>query len=328
MVLKYTVPATQIDLQRGWPSTRLHPLAAVASGAQTVFPAHVPDADGSVARRLQYGPGQGEAALRASLAAWLTAEYAPTAGPVDAGRLAVTNGASNALATVLQKFTDAGAGYTRAVWVVEPTYYLACAILRDAGFVGPGRVRAVPEGPTGVDLAFLRAALEAVEAREVAAMCGGGDGGGDFAERDRRRLHKTPALGYPRVYRHVLYMVPTFSNPSGRTMGLADRRALVRLAREFDMLLVTDDVYDVLRWCPGPDEAGGGCACRVEVDEDGRHPHLVSSPRLVDVDRAMPGQTPFGNAVSNGSFSKIVAPGVRVGWAEAAPLFAKTLAQV
>lgn len=340
MVLKYTVPATLIDFQRGWPSTRLHPVEAVSASAGAVFstppepsspttsssPAAAAVAAGEEPPRLQYGPGQGDAGLRASLAAWLTEEYAPRAGPVGADRVAVTNGASNGLATILQKFADPGDGRTRAVWAVEPVYFLACPIFRDAGFVGPGRVRAVPEGKgdAGVDLAFLRAALREVEdeyRREAVR-----EGRMSVEEDDAARLRKTPALGYPRIYRHVLYMVPTFSNPSGRTMGLAAREELVRLAREFDILLITDDVYDVLRWCPdgcAACDSGEGCD-----DEHHYQQHLVSPPRLVDVDRTLPGQTSFGNAVSNGSFSKIVAPGVRVGWAEGTPAFASTLARV
>lgn len=85
------------------------------------------------------------------------------------------------------------------------------------------------------------------------------------------------------------------------------------LAREFDALIICDDVYDFLWW---------------PADEvpDAQHEDIPGSshfravlPRLVDVDRDLPGTTPFGNVVSNGSFSKICAPGVRTGWVEGAP---------
>lgn len=291
MVLKHRVPEMHINLQGGWPSTRLHPAKDMEEAAARVF------SSADIQQQLRYGAGQGEANLRANIASWLSEEYQPKAGPISPERILVTNGASNGLATILQKYSDPG--YTRTIWMVEPTYHLACPIFRDAGFAE--RIRAVPEGERGVDLDFLRQALE--ESERKASLFG------------ETPLKKLPELGYPKIYRHVLYMVPTFSNPSGRTMTLEDRVELVRIAREFDVLLVTDDVYDVLRWCPEE-----GCACQ--------DAHLVSPPRLVDVDRALPGQEPFGNAISNGSFSKIVAPGVRVGWMEGATNFVQILSRV
>lgn len=87
-------------------------------------------------------------------------------------------------------------------------------------------------------------------------------------------------------------------------MSLCRRRQLVRLARQYDALIIADDVYDFLRWSSDQNIA----------------PVL---PRLVDVDSVLDGgpSSPFGNVVSNGSFSKILGPGVRTGWAEATSLF-------
>lgn len=291
MVQKYEVPATHINLQGGWPSTRLHPAKDMAEAAAKVF------ASADIQQQLRYGAGQGEVHLRTNIADWLTDEYRPQAGTISPERILVTNGASNGLATILQKFTDPG--YTRTIWMVEPTYHLACPIFRDSGFAD--RIRAVPEGQKGVDLKCLKEALEDSDRKATF-----------FGETPSK---KTPENGYAKIYRHVLYMVPTFSNPSGRTMRLEDRAELVRLARDFDVLLVTDDVYDVLRWCPEE-----GCICQGA--------HLISPPRLVDVDRCLPGQAPFGNAISNGSFSKIIAPGVRVGWMEGTPDFVRVLSRV
>jgi DNA-binding transcriptional MocR family regulator len=50
-------------------------------------------------------------------------------------------------------------------------------------------------------------------------------------------------------------------------------------------------------------------------------------PRLVDLDRATSPNDSWGNSLSNGSFSKIVAPGVRVGWAEASAKMILRLSQ-
>jgi DNA-binding transcriptional MocR family regulator len=97
-------------------------------------------------------------------------------------------------------------------------------------------------------------------------------------------------------------------------MSLRRREALVRLARRYDALVVTDDVYDFLQWsaergAPAPDRA---CV-----------------PRIVDVDRVLDGGPvdDWGHAISNGSFSKLIGPGTRTGWAEASEKLAYGLSQ-
>ena len=54
-------------------------------------------------------------------------------------------------------------------------------------------------------------------------------------------------------------------------MSHARREQLVRVARQFDALIVTDDVYDMLQWPSSPSGLG----------------HLSQSflPRIVDIDR-------------------------------------------
>lgn len=132
----------------------------------------------------------------------------------------------------------------------------------------------------------------------------------------------TPERARAKVYRHVVYCVPTFANPSSRTMGLERREGLVRLARKYDALVVADDVYDLLQWRAESEAVGA---------PDGlRKAHL---PRLVDVDRELEGGTErigadgFGNACSNGSFSKIAGPGIRCGWVEGTKKFAFGVSQ-
>ena len=104
-------------------------------------------------------------------------------------------------------------------------------------------------------------------------------------------------------------------------MPLACRHRLVRLAREYDALIITDDVYDMLQWPANSDHDRYGALDRAVV------------PRIVDIDRRLDGGPTrkgadgFGNAVSNGSFSKICAPGVRCGWAEGSEKFAWGLSQ-
>lgn len=121
-----------------------------------------------------------------------------------------------------------------------------------------------------------------------------------------------PSRPWGKIYKHVIYCVPTFANPSSRTTSLKRREELVRCAREFDALVVCDDVYDFLSFP----------ADETKTQEPQWRMDKAILPRLVDLDRAMDdgpsraGADGFGNVVSNGSFSKIGGPGLRCGWIE------------
>ena len=84
-----------------------------------------------------------------------------------------------------------------------------------------------------------------------------------------------------------LYMIPDFQNPSGESLTLEERKMLVELAREHDFLIVEDSPYRELRY-------------------EGEH---IPSMYSLDPDRV----------IHLGSFSKIFAPGFRLGWALAHP---------
>jgi len=70
----------------------------------------------------------------------------------NAERICITGGASQNLACVLQVFSDP---VRTRVWMVAPSYFLACRIFGDSGLV----VRAVGEGDEGVDLEGLERGL-------------------------------------------------------------------------------------------------------------------------------------------------------------------------
>jgi 2-aminoadipate transaminase len=87
----------------------------------------------------------------------------------------------------------------------------------------------------------------------------------------------------------AIYTIPTFQNPSGVTLSLPRRLRLLERAREWGSMVLDDDPYGLLRFAGAPlptlRELGGGDP-------------LVFSVR---------------------TFSKIVAPGLRVGWVDTAP---------
>lgn len=104
-------------------------------------------------------------------------------------------------------------------------------------------------------------------------------------------------------------------------MSFRRRAELVWLARQYDALIVTDDVYDQLQW---PND----------ISQSHTSLKHACQPRIVDVDRTLDGGVErkgadgFGNAVSNGSFSKIAGPGCRTGWVEGTSKLAWAVSQV
>ena len=85
-----------------------------------------------------------------------------------------------------------------------------------------------------------------------------------------------------------IYAIPTFQNPTGRSMSLQRRRRLVELASKYGVPIVEDDPYGELRY-------------------EGEH-----LPTLKALDTT-------GCVIYLGTFSKILAPGLRLGWIVAAP---------
>jgi DNA-binding transcriptional MocR family regulator len=81
-----------------------------------------------------------------------------------------------------------------------------------------------------------------------------------------------------------LYTVPTFHNPSSVTLGAGRREQLLRLSRRHGFLIVADEVYHLLSYDAVP----------------------PPSPLAAHIES--------GSVLSLGSFSKIMAPGLRLGW--------------
>lgn len=268
--------SSHINLQLGWPSPRLFPAEQLA--AATTASLSNPDIAKSA---LIYGPGLGYTPFRESVAEWLTSFYQPPSGAIPIDRAAITGGASQNLASILQVFSDPNT--TRRIWMVEPTYFLACTIFQDAGFAD--RLRGVPENEHGIDIEYLRKGLSKFE----------------YEASQNGVYHEIkPTSQYGKIFRHILYLTLTFSNPSAKTKSTPVREQLLSLAREYDILIISDDVYDFLQW---PAEECKSTTVKI----------APIPPRLVDLDRATSSDESWGNSISNSSFSKIVAPGVRVG---------------
>src|SRR3954453_11917568 len=90
-----------------------------------------------------------------------------------------------------------------------------------------------------------------------------------------------------------IYTIPNFQNPAGVTMSLARRRRLVQVAAERELLVLEDNPYGLLRYEGEP------------------------LPTLRELDGGE-------FVIYLGTFSKILAPGMRLGWAAApAPVLEK-----
>ena len=135
------------------------------------------------------------------------------------------------------------AGEAARVFVEAPTYDRPLKLLAELG----AEVTAVPLDEEGLDLDVLDSLL-----------------------RGRTR----PAY---------LYVIPTFQNPSGRTLSVERRRRLVELVHEHRLTVLEDDPYGLVRF-------------------EGESP-----PTLFELDGGQ-------QVIYSSSFSKTVAPGVRVGY--------------
>ncbi|MEU0166950.1 PLP-dependent aminotransferase family protein [Streptomyces iakyrus] len=131
--------------------------------------------------------------------------------------------------------------------LVENPCYLAA--LQAFGFAG-ARVLAVPGDEHGVDPGALE----------------------ELVVRERPKL---------------LYTVPTFQNPTGRTLPAGRRAAVAAVAARHGLWIVEDDPYGELRY------------------EGERLPWIAAHPGAED------------RTVLLGSFSKVMAPGLRLGWLRA-----------
>jgi 2-aminoadipate transaminase len=136
------------------------------------------------------------------------------------------------------------------VLVESPSYHLAVRIFRDY----PLTLIGVPADKNGLQIDALQSILM-----------------------DLHRQNRKPSM---------LYLVPTFNNPTGASLSLERRKVLVELASAEQFLIIEDDVYRELAydgpalpslWCLAPSD----CVIRL------------------------------------GSFSKTLAPGMRLGWMSA-----------
>jgi DNA-binding transcriptional MocR family regulator len=88
----------------------------------------------------------------------------------------------------------------------------------------------------------------------------------------------------------LAYAVPSFANPTGETLSLRARERLIDLAAELDIPIVEDAAYAMLRFEGEP------------------------LPSILELEVVRRGSIERARAIYCGTFSKVLSPGLRVGW--------------
>ena len=141
------------------------------------------------------------------------------------------------------------------------------------------RVLLDPGDPVVVESPSYLAALQVFEAHEASFVTIGSDEHGMRIDQLERALK--------RARPKLIYLVPTFQNPKGTTLALERREQLARLAAAHGVAVLEDDPYGELRYS-GAD-----------------------LPAVAALDRRAP-------IIYLSTFSKTLAPGLRIGWVVAA----------
>lgn len=209
----------------------------------------------------QYPPRVGNVRVRDSLAQFLSEEYADT---VESDNLVMNGGCSHGLWLIQTAFMQPG----DFVFVEEPTYYHAIRMLqKDLNVIG------VTTDNDGVIVDELDQLLV-------------------------KYSQKKRCVSKQKPFWAMVYLVPTFHNPTGTCLSSVRCKQLISVLRKHEVLCVCDDVYNCLAYM-----------------ED-NPPFTQPAPkRLFSYDNKSDASY-IGNVVSNCSFSKLLGPGLRLGWIE------------
>lgn len=219
-----------ISMAGGLPAAEFFDAPGFLAAAQTVLAGHPEEA-------LQYGPTEGQAALRARLAALLAGRGIEA----DGADIVVTTGSQQAIDLFARALIDPG----DLVALEAPTYLAALQVF---DLLEP-RYLHVPSTPHGLDVDWLAAS------------------------------GARPKL---------LYVVPSFANPTGSTLPLAQRVKLLHWAADNGVFVIEDDPYGEIRFAGSREPSLYALAQR-----DARlAPHVAYTSTL----------------------SKVLAPGLRLGW--------------
>ncbi|WP_404448562.1 PLP-dependent aminotransferase family protein [Sutcliffiella horikoshii] len=185
---------------------------------------------------------------------WVRSRQDVRGMPAKDEELLITAGACQAIDLIARIFLDKDA----VVVVESPTYMEALEIFQNY----TGRILTVPIDKDGLQTEKLAELLE---------------------ERKQKGLTKPT----------FLYTIPTFHNPTGTTMTVERRMHVLKLAEEYDFLVLEDDAYGELGFNDNP--------------------------------KTLKSMDSKGRVLYVGSLSKVIAPGMRIGWVHTTETFIQAL---
>lgn len=275
-LLKVTAQPGMISFGGGIPAPELFPVEEVARATATVLAR-------SGEQALQYGETEGIAGLRD----WVAARFSRPHYPVRRENVMIVTGSQQALDLIGKVFLDAG----DRVLVENPTYLAMLSAWRP---MLPEFV-AIPSDGEGACVDALSQVMgqdRHQKLRRVSGLPTGAQTTLSARDRDGEpRAEMVIRASRGGGVAKLLYLVPNFQNPQGTTLSLPRRQRLVEQLRGSNTILVEDDPYGELRYAGEP------------------------LPSLLELD-AVNGSTGEleTRVIHLGTFSKVLAPGLRVGW--------------
>jgi DNA-binding transcriptional MocR family regulator len=265
------------DLYRGHPNDHALPSAEIQSVMASLLNDNHKE---SLVSSLGYGANAGNAELLSALRLFLDRRatndhFAGATANNNKSEFFITNGVSHGIELLCATCTNSG----DEVWIERPTYFLVPKIFTSHGLViMPLPMMSDREGDehnysTGqIDIERL---IIMVEKDEVPPP-------------------------------KMIYVIPSYHNPTGRSMTTEDRGKLAAFAIRNNILLVADEVYHFLDWDRDKSNQSSRPAAMTRFNN-----HIIPT-----CDNEEPSD---GCCISVSSFTKIFAPGIRVGWIEAPP---------
>mmetsp|Transcript_6874 Transcript_6874/g.14088 ORF Transcript_6874/g.14088 Transcript_6874/m.14088 type:complete len:558 (-) Transcript_6874:26-1699(-) len=331
------------DLSRGHPNDALLPIAEMQAIASSFLndvtpktlaidgipPVHVSSKENSSirswVRSLNYGPNAGDDRFLAGLQTFLNrhaeadllddppsptdvvdsetfASKMPIENAINDQNLFITGGVSHGLELLCATLTHPG----DEVWVERPTYFLAPKIFESHGLV-------VKPLPMLSDHCTQNKSKLDPRATAICDVDSDGIGRVDIDRLiDMVENRRVPS---PKI----IYIIPSYQNPTGRMMTVQERWMLASFALRNNVIVVADEVYHLLDW----ELNGAGAHSSRRPARMFRFHNSVVSRNKVDMTLFSKGvmdddlHSSQGCCISVSSFTKIFAPGIRLGWIEA-----------
>lgn len=287
------------DLYRGHPNNKLLPRSEMQS-IMSDMSRDAGDGDDSWVRYLNYGQNAGDDRFLRALRSFLDRQTSDDDyGGIDRlpsssynHEFFITGGVSHGLELLCATCTQP----SDEVWVERPTYFLAPQIMKSHGLI----VKSLP---------MILDRTEGEESDDVWRV-----------DIDHLvRMVEEDNVPPPRM----IYIIPSYHNPTGRSMTVEERKKMASFALRNNILLICDEVYHLLDWVPSsgvpPSDAKRDTTQRpagmVHFNNMQRDWETKTASKAYDSQCASD-----GCCVSVSSFTKIWAPGVRLGWIDA-PVF-------